>query len=352
MPVFVRSEEICERGNVLSGSEYAPCLSDLPGAWGRAGAVGTHGGAMDAICVVENEVRELVRRRGLDPASDPAAVRGLVEDVVAAYDERSLAGSLPTLNDLALTARQVFDTVAGLGPLQRFLDDPTVEEVWINNPGKVFVARAGRSELTTTILTAEAVRDLVERMLKSSGRRVDLSTPFVDATLPDGSRLHVVIPEVTREHWAVNIRKFVLPVPHLDALVALGTLSAQAAAFLEAAVSTGLNILVSGGTQAGKTTMLSCLAAAIPARERVITAEEVFELNLCRTSGCRRDADPPAQPRGHGRDPVASPGEGGAADAPVSAHRRRGAAGGEPRPAHRAEQRRSRHVHDPRQRCA
>jgi pilus assembly protein CpaF len=117
-------------------------------------------------------------------------------------------------------------------------------------------------------------------MLKSSGRRVDLSTPFVDAMLPDGSRLHVVIPEVTREHWAVNIRKFVLPIPHLDALVALGTLSQQAATFLEAAVATGLNILVSGGTQAGKTTLLSCLAAAIPARERVITAEEVFELNL------------------------------------------------------------------------
>lgn len=235
---------------------------------------------MDAIGVVENEVRDLVRRRGLDPVADPAGVRDLVADVVAAYDERSLAGSLPTLTDLSMTARQVFDSVAGLGPLQRFLDDPTVEEVWINGPGKVFVARGGRSELTTTMLTVEAVRDLVERMLKSSGRRVDLSTPFVDATLSDGSRLHVVIPEVTREHWAVNIRKFVLPATHLDALVALGTLTAQAAAFLEAAVAAGLNILVSGGTQAGKTTLLGCLAAAIPARERVITAEEVFELNL------------------------------------------------------------------------
>jgi pilus assembly protein CpaF len=130
---------------------------------------------MDAVAVVEDEVRELVRRRGLDPASDPDAVRRLVEDVVADYDERSLSGTLPPLGDSQATAREVFDSVAGFGALQRYLDDPTVEEIWINEPGRVFIARHGRSELTTTILTAGAVRDLVERMLKSSGRRVDLS---------------------------------------------------------------------------------------------------------------------------------------------------------------------------------
>lgn len=77
------------------------------------------------------------------------------------------------------------------------------------DPSKIFIARAGVAELTTTILTADEIRDLVERMLKTSGRRVDLSSPFVDATLADGSRLHVVIPDITREHWSVNIRKFV-----------------------------------------------------------------------------------------------------------------------------------------------
>jgi pilus assembly protein CpaF len=102
----------------------------------------------------------------------------------------------------------------------------------------------------------------------------------VDATLADGSRLHVVIPDITHEHWAVNIRKFVAAAAHLEDLVALGTLTAHAAAFLEAAVAAGLNILVSGGTQAGKTTLLACLAAAIPARERVVTVEEVFELKV------------------------------------------------------------------------
>jgi pilus assembly protein CpaF len=131
---------------------------------------------VDAIAVVEDEVRELVRRRGLDPASEPGAVRRLVEEVVADYDERSLSGTLPPLADARATAREVFDSVAGFGALQRYLDDPMIEEIWINEPGRVFVARHGRSELTTTILTPGAVRDLVERMLKTSGRRVDLST--------------------------------------------------------------------------------------------------------------------------------------------------------------------------------
>ena len=130
------------------------------------------------------------------------------------------------------------------------------------------------------MLTDDEVRDLVERMLKSSGRRVDLSSPFVDAVLPDGSRLHVVIPDITREHWFVNIRKFVVKADSMDDLVRLGTLTRQAARFLEAAVASGLNILVAGGTQAGKTTMLNCLASAIPARERVVTCEEVFELRI------------------------------------------------------------------------
>jgi pilus assembly protein CpaF len=235
---------------------------------------------MGAVDTVEAEVRELVRRRGLDPIEDRAAVRRLVEEVISDYDDRALTSSLAPLPDTQTAARTVFDAVAGFGPLQRHLDDPEIEEIWINEPGRVFVARRGRSELTTTILTEGQVRDLVEKMLKSSGRRIDMSSPFVDATLPDGSRLHVVIPDITRRHWSVNIRKFVLPAGSLDELVALGTLTGQAARFLEAATAAGLNTIVAGGTQAGKTTMLNCLAAAIPARERVITAEEVFELRL------------------------------------------------------------------------
>ncbi len=235
---------------------------------------------MLAIATVENEVRDLIRHSGLDPIRDVDEVRALVRDTVTDYDDRSLAGGLPRLDDLDQATKSVFDAVAGFGPLQQYFDDPEVEEIWVNQPSRVFVARRGIAELTSTILTDDGVRDLVERMLKASGRRVDLSSPFVDAVLADGSRLHVVIPDITRAHWYVNIRKFVVKADRLDDLVRIGTLSGQASRFLEAAVAAGLNILVAGGSQAGKTTLLNCLSAAIPPRERIVTAEEVFELKI------------------------------------------------------------------------
>lgn len=227
---------------------------------------------------IHDEVKELVRRRGIDPLADPRSTRLLIDEVIGHYEERVALSSLPPLHDAADTARYVFDQLAGFGQLQQFLNDPTVEELWVNEPGRVFVARAGRSELTTVVLTARELRDLTERMLKPSGRRLDLSSPFVDALLPDGSRLHAVIPDITREHLSLNIRKFVVAANGLDDLVARGSLTGPAARFLEAAVLSGLNIIVSGGTQAGKTTMLNTLVNSIPAGERVITAEEVFEL--------------------------------------------------------------------------
>ena len=124
-----------------------------------------------AVDLVDGEVRELIRRRGLDPFSDPAPVRMLVRDVVADYSERSLSSALPPIGDPDGVVRDVLDRVAGYGPLQRWLDDPEVEEIWVNEPGRVFIARRGRSELTTTILGVGQLADLVERMLRSSGRR-------------------------------------------------------------------------------------------------------------------------------------------------------------------------------------
>jgi pilus assembly protein CpaF len=235
---------------------------------------------MEAVRIVEDEVRELIRRRGLDPLRQAGEVRRLVEAAVSDYDERALLAPLPPIGPLEPARRFVFDAVAGFGPLQPLLDDPGIEEVWLNAPHEVYVARNGESELTSISLTDQQVRDLVERMLKSSGRRLDLSSPFVDAALPDGSRLHVVIPDITRRHWAINIRKFIVKASRLEHLVELGTLTPQAARFLGAAVASGLNILVSGATQAGKTTMLNCLAAGIGTRERVITVEEIFELQF------------------------------------------------------------------------
>jgi pilus assembly protein CpaF len=235
---------------------------------------------VDAAALIESHVRDQIRERGVDPLRESEVVRALVEEALEEWDERALVGAVSPMVNREATAKTVVDNVAGLGPLQRYLDDPEIEEIWINEPSQVYVARHGQSELTTTMLTATQVRDLVEQMLKVSGRRLDLSSPFVDATLPGGERLHAVIPDVTRTHWAVNIRKYVARARHVQDLVDLGSLPQQAADFLSASVTAGLNIVVSGATQAGKTTMLNALAGCIPPRERVVTCEEVFELKL------------------------------------------------------------------------
>ena len=230
--------------------------------------------------MIAEQVRERVRRDGVDLASDGELVGRYVRDEVRRYSEKALGGSLPLLVDEAMATRQVVASLTGFGPLQPFFDDPSIEEIWINAPNKVFVARHGVAELTTVALADTEVRDLVERMLQSSGRRVDLSSPFVDASLPDGSRLHVVIPDVTQKHWAVNVRKFSSRIRDLMTLVELGSLTNQSAEFLHMSVRAGANILVSGATQSGKTTMLGALLSAALPSERVVTVEETFELDL------------------------------------------------------------------------
>jgi pilus assembly protein CpaF len=234
----------------------------------------------DGIALLESEVRELVRRRSVDPMAEPERFAELVREAAADYADRAARGLLLGFPDMERVIREISDAVGGFGPLQRYLDDPEIEEVWLNAPTHVYVARRGVPELTSTVLTTEQVRALVERMLKTSGRRLDLSSPFVDARLPGGERLHVVIPDITRAHFAVNIRKHVVRAHSLADMVRLGSLTAQAATFLDAAVRAGLNVLVSGQTQAGKTTMLNALAGSIPGSERVISAEEVWELRL------------------------------------------------------------------------
>ncbi len=227
---------------------------------------------------MEARVRLAIQDSGLDPMTRPAEFRSFLDELASEVwiHHGGQAGAEEQLD----IARDLHQSIAGFGPLQQFFDDPTVEEVWLNEPGRVFIARDGKSELTTVVLHEREVRELVERMLRASGRRIDVSSPFVDAVLPDGSRLHVVIPDITRRHWSVNIRRFVLRPSRVQDLVAIGTLSDQAAAFLHASIASGLNVVVAGGTQAGKTTLLNALLGSLDSGERVISCEEVFELRL------------------------------------------------------------------------
>src|SRR3954453_9495380 len=234
----------------------------------------------ELIETLDADLRAVVRAEGVDPQRDASVVRRLAARVVGDHDQRRLTGAVLPVLDQDAVIEELVARVSGFGALQRYLDDASVEEIWINDPSRVFVARSGRHELTSTILSSAQVQELVERMLKSSGRRIDVSQPFVDAMLPDGHRLHVVLEGISRGFSAVNIRKFVVRAARLPDLVSLGSLTEQAAACLDGSMQAGLNIVVAGGTKAGKTTLLNCLAASIPGRERVVSVEEVFELRF------------------------------------------------------------------------
>ncbi len=233
-----------------------------------------------AVSAIADRVRDRVEREGIELAPGSKQASELVRAEVRAYGERATGEEARLLHDEHATVRDVLANVTGFGALQPYLDDPEIEEIWVNAPSRIFVAKNGRSELTNTVISENELRDLVERMLRSTGRRLDLSSPFVDASLPDGSRLHVAIPEIARRHPAINIRKFIRRIRDLQALVERDSLTPQAARLLRGAVRCGLNILVSGATHTGKTTMVGALLAAGEASDRVITVEETFELDV------------------------------------------------------------------------
>lgn len=229
--------------------------------------------------LITERVRARIASERLDVGTDPALAERLVREESRRLVEAGLTGRGPDLVDEAAAGRAALAALTGLGPLQPWYDDPEVEELWINGPDAVFAARGGIPIATGVRITAEQIRDLVERLLQRTGRRVDLASPFADASLPDGSRLHVAIPEVS-SHWSCNIRKFDRRIRDLSTLVALGSLTVTAAEFLRMSVLAGCTVLVSGATQTGKTTMLGALVSAGRAGERVISVEETFELDL------------------------------------------------------------------------
>ena len=177
-----------------------------------------------------------------------------------------------------LLRRPAADSIA-LGPLQDLFDDPTIEEIWINRPDEIWVAIEGVNHRLSVALESIEIEEYVERMLRSSGRRIDRTVPFVDAALADGSRLHVVIPSVTRKFWSVNIRKFRSGSSTLEQLEGLGMLQPRQSRRLKTAMANRESVLVSGATQAGKTTLLTALLNELPIQERLVTVEDTFEIN-------------------------------------------------------------------------
>jgi pilus assembly protein CpaF len=177
--------------------------------------------------------------------------------------------------------QQVVDSLVGLGPLERLLRDQQVSDVLVNGPDEVYVEREGRLTAVPVSFPDEAaVVAAVERVIAPLGLRLDRASPMVDARLPDGSRLHAVIPPAAVDYPVVAVRRFVPAVATLAGLVELGSITTSQRSLLEEAVKSRRNLVISGGTGTGKTTLLNLLAGSIPAGERIVTIEDAAELAL------------------------------------------------------------------------
>jgi pilus assembly protein CpaF len=209
-------------------------------------------------------------------------------------------GALMDANVTALSAeerqslvRDIARDVMGLGPIEHFLADPTVSEVMVNGNDDIYVERAGVIERThVRFISEEHLRRVIERIVSSVGRRIDESSPMVDARLADGSRVNVIVPPLSLDGSILTIRKFAADPFKATDLVDMGTLSADVSSVLAAAVEGGLNVLISGGTGTGKTTLLNVLSSFVPATERIVTIEDAVELQLHQQHVIRLEARP------------------------------------------------------------
>jgi pilus assembly protein CpaF len=190
--------------------------------------------------------------------------------------------------------KELYDEVTGLGPLETLLRDETVNDILVNGPQQIFVERAGKLELSDiTFKDEKHLMRIIDKIVSAVGRRVDESNPYVDARLADGSRFNAMVPPIAVDGSLVSIRKFKKDKLGIDDLVNFGAFTEEMAAYLQAAVSTRLNIIVSGGTGSGKTTTLNALSSFIDDAERILTIEDTAELQLQQTHVGRMESRPP-----------------------------------------------------------
>ena len=206
-----------------------------------------------------------------------------VEQVIGNYVEKVLEENpfAVPVSERSKIVSDLKDEMLGLGPIEVLLKDPTVTEVMVNGPKKIFVERMGRLKLTDIQFHDDShVMNIIERILSPIGRHIDESVPLVDARLEDGSRVNIIIPPLSLVGPCITIRKFATKALSVDNLITFGTLDRKMADFIKACIQARINILVSGGTGSGKTTTLNVLSSFIPENERIVTIEDAAELKL------------------------------------------------------------------------
>src|SRR5687768_13758177 len=237
---------------------------------------------------------------------DPGSLSGL-EQAEIERRVRPLVGKAMEEECLHLSPRhrqriadEILDEVTGYGPIQPLLEDPTINEVMVNGPRQVYVERFGKIELTDRLfLDHQHVMRIIDRIVAPLGRRIDESSPMVDARLPDGSRVNAIIPPLAIKGPTVTIRKFAKVPYRVEDLIGFGTLNEGMAEFLRACVQARLNVMVSGGTGSGKTTTLNVLSSFIPHTERIVTIEDAAELQMQQPHVVTLESRPPNL-EGHG----------------------------------------------------
>ena len=255
-------------------------------------AAGSPGDALTRL--KDRASRALFDRLG-NKLNDPDLPEEHLHSLVRTELQRVLANEQTALSgeDRRRLMSEITDEVLGHGPLQPFLDDPEVSEIMVNGPDKVYVERRGRITLTTTTFADEAhLRRVIERIVSRVGRRIDESSPLVDARLADGSRVNAIIPPLAFSGSSLTIRKFSRTPLQVADLISFGTLSPEMAELLRACVEARLNIIVAGGTGTGKTTLLNVLSSFIPDGERIVTIEDAVELQLQQEHVVRLESRP------------------------------------------------------------